>query len=57
MKKVFQPAFRCTSTQIWSKYTATETNENVVPLIVFVLSQYDGGNIDKEQLAEVPSKT
>ena len=25
--------------------------------IVFVWSQYDGGNIDKEQLAEVPSKT
>ena len=25
--------------------------------IVFVWSQYDGGNIDKEQLAKVPSKT
>ena len=25
--------------------------------IVFVWSQYDGGNVDKEQLAEVPSKT
>ena len=25
--------------------------------IVIVWSQYDGGNIDKEQLAEVPSKT
>ena len=25
--------------------------------IVFVWSQYDGRNIDKEQLAEVPSKT
>ena len=25
--------------------------------IVFVWSQYDGVNIDKEQLAEVPSKT
>ena len=25
--------------------------------IVFVWSHYDGGNIDKEQLAEVPSKT
>ena len=28
-----------------------------VHCIVFVWSQYDGGNIDKEQLAEVPSKT
>ena len=27
------------------------------PFIVCVWSQYDGGNIDKEQLAEVPSKT
>ena len=26
-------------------------------IIVFVWSQYDGGNIDKEQLAMVPSKT
>ena len=26
-------------------------------IIVFVFSQYDGGNIDKEQLAEVPYKT
>ena len=25
--------------------------------IVFVWAQYDGGNIGKEQLAEVPSKT
>ena len=25
--------------------------------IIFVWSQYDGGNTDKEQLAEVPSKT
>ena len=25
--------------------------------IVFVWSQYDGVNIDKEQLAQVPSKT
>ena len=25
--------------------------------IIFVWSQYDGGNIDKEQLAEIPSKT
>ena len=28
-----------------------------IPYIVFVWSQYDEGNIDKEQLAEVPSKT
>ena len=27
------------------------------PFIVFVWYQYDGRNIDKEQLAEVPSKT
>ena len=27
------------------------------PTIVFVRSQYEGGNIDKEQLAQVPSKT
>ena len=31
----------------------------IAHFIVFVWSQYDGdgGNIDKEQLAEVPSKT
>ena len=28
-----------------------------MPVIVFVWSQYDGENIDKEQLDKVPSKT
>ena len=35
---------------------SNETTERLTS-IVFVWSQFYGGNIDKEQLAEVPSKT
>ena len=34
-----------------------ENLEQVIHFIEFVWSQYDGGNIDKEQLAKVSSKT
>ena len=29
----------------------------IIEFVVFVWSQYDGGNIDKRTMAEVPSKT
>ena len=69
-QKLFQPAFRCAQHPKAGQNTQQvgmcnqSDDAHLKKLVswkthsvVFVWTQYDGGNIDKEQLAEVTSKT
>ena len=62
--QVFCRVFFCSCCLCFTTISMGKTDQFALPpplplktIIVFVWPQYDGGNIDKEQLAEVPSIT